>query len=43
MMGTEDDVVEQEEDGGSCPECGGILTTLWRGVKCNNCGYWFCI
>lgn len=26
-----------------CPECRSPLEVTWSGVKCNNCGYWFCL
>lgn len=25
-----------------CPECGSKIITLWSGVKCSKCKWWFC-
>lgn len=25
-----------------CPDCGSKMTDRWSGIKCNECGYWFC-
>lgn len=33
---------EYEESRPDCPECDGKLISLWSGVKCSKCNYWFC-
>jgi hypothetical protein len=25
-----------------CPKCGALVITLWSGVKCSKCTWWFC-
>ncbi len=25
-----------------CPECGADIISLWSGIKCSECSYWFC-
>lgn len=30
-------------ENGDCPDCGHAIVSLWGGVKCSNCEWWYCV
>ena len=39
-VSVEEDLESQER---LCEKCGSHLTLLWSGVRCDKCGWWFCL